>query len=177
MGILQDTMQVMLKNFKLQQCKCENYNGTIENDFKLKTKKMIKIKLFLHISRCYFQMQTLTSLYTIGGCKLSNLQNYVKNVHYNFTHTLIPIQARTSIMIHIIHPMHLVIGSNTHLCIIFHMLEGIKIMMLQLETNHNCHKLVYINATKFTLKQQFTISIGISRNPKPNKEKKGKMWV
>jgi hypothetical protein len=49
-------------------------------------KCLSKIKIILHISRCHkgwcFQMQTIASMYMIGGWKLLSLQNYVKNVHY-----------------------------------------------------------------------------------------------
>jgi len=57
-------------------------------------KVLSKIKFFLHISKCYrgwyLQMQTLTSMYTIGGWKLPSLEICAKKVCYiQSYHTLI----------------------------------------------------------------------------------------
>ncbi len=46
--------------------------------------------------------------------------------------------------------------------------------ILLLETNYGCHKLILACPMKFELKQQPIVSMGILKNPKPNKEKKGK---
>jgi hypothetical protein len=55
------------------------------------------------------------------------------------------------------------------------MLVGINVAMFQLKKNHSHHKFVLIGPTKSTSKQQPTISMGISKNPKPskNREKMG----
>ncbi len=44
-----------------------------------------------------------------------------------------------------------------------------------MEINHNCHKFILINPTKFAFEQQPIVIMGIPKNYKPNKGKK--KWV
>jgi len=57
------------------------------------------------------------------------------------------------------------------------MLVGINVAMFQSKKNHSHHKFVLIGPTKSTLKQQPTINMGISKNPKPNKKWGKNGWV
>ncbi len=112
-------------------------------------------------------MQTVASMFMIGGWKLLSLQNYVKNVHYiQFYLHLNPHFGENLFQNYGPHyPSHLLnyrpMLSLPHF---LHMLININAMMFQLETNFNLHEFILTSLTKSTLKQQPTISMGTQEN-------------
>lgn len=95
----------------------------------------------------------------------------------NLSHNLIPIWRRTflRIVIHIVDSMRLVIGyCYSCSCCILLMLVGINVVMLLLETNHGCHKIILTWPMKFELKQQPMVSMGILKTLSQTRKQKGK---
>jgi hypothetical protein len=78
-------------------------------------------------------------------------------------------------MVHIAHPICLTIGCLTiGCCCLCHINFGmlnIDVMITYMEINHNCHKFILINPTKFAFEQQPIVIMGILKSCKPNKGK------